>query len=182
MTFSDFTDFQAFAKFHAGVIEKYKSIVPKEIVDIWEQYGLGSFRNGFMKIINPDEYREILDASYARSHVAVPLFVTGMGDVITWEDNDSFMLVSIGRKKITGIGMDVNVLLISVADDWFCEECMFGKNYPKAVETYGPLAYDECFGYVPLVGLGGAEKVKNLKKVKIKEQLLVITELLGKFE
>jgi hypothetical protein len=47
---------------------------------------------------------------------------------------------------------------------------------------YGSLAYDECFGYVPLLGLGGFERVKNLQKVKIKEQLMLITELLGPFE
>jgi len=26
---------------------------------------------------------------------------------------------------------------------------------------------DECFGYVPLLGLGGTEKVENLQKVRL---------------
>jgi hypothetical protein len=56
------------------------------------------------------------------------------------------------------------------------------KHYPKAVEMYGPLAYDECFGYVPLLGLGGSEQVKNPQKVKIKEQIMLITALLGPFD
>jgi hypothetical protein len=177
-----FSDFEVFCEFPVDIIEKYEQVVPKEIVDIWKKYGLGSFRNGFIKIINPDEYREILDVSFGRSHVAVPLFATGMGDIITWQNSHSFMLISIGRKHIEGLGMDVDVLLISIADDWCCEECMYGKNYPKAVEKNGPLAYDECFGYVPLLGLGGAEKAKNLQKVKTKEHILLITELLGAFE
>ena len=29
---------------------------------------------------------------------------------------------------------------------------------------HGSLLFDECFGYVPLLGLGGAKKVENLKK------------------
>ncbi|WP_235182914.1 T6SS immunity protein Tdi1 domain-containing protein [Gracilibacillus boraciitolerans] len=30
----------------------------------------------------------------------------------------------------------------------------------------------------PLLGLGGAEKVENLKKVKLKEHILIITEFM----
>jgi hypothetical protein len=53
------------------------------------------------------------------------------------------------------------------------------KNYQPAVKTYGALDYDECFGYVPLLGVGGAEKIENLQKVKTIVQLLVIDHLLG---
>ena len=39
--------------------------------------------------------------------------------------------------------------------------------------------YDECFGYVPLLALGGKEDVEHLKKVKMKEHIAVITQLTG---
>ena len=47
----------------------------------------------------------------------------------------------------------------------------------KVIEN-GKLDFDECFGYVPLLQLGGSEKVENLKKVKIKEHLELITKML----
>lgn len=50
----------------------------------------------------------------------------------------------------------------------------------EAVEKYGHLEYDECFGYVPLLALGGKESVDNLKKVKIHEHIVLITEIAGK--
>lgn len=53
------------------------------------------------------------------------------------------------------------------------------RPYPKASSKYGTPNYDECFGYTPLLGLGGAENVENLKKVKLKEHILVITEFMG---
>lgn len=46
----------------------------------------------------------------------------------------------------------------------------------------GVLKYDECFGYVPLLALGGSEKVENLKKVKIKEHIKLITQMVGKIQ
>lgn len=38
------------------------------------------------------------------------------------------------------------------------------------------------FGYVLLLGLGGSEKVENLKKVKIKEHIELIMQMVGKIE
>lgn len=57
-----------------------------------------------------------------------------------------------------------------------------GEPYPKAYSKYGIPNYDECFGYTPLLGLGGSEKVENLKKVKIREHILIITEYMGPVE
>ena len=48
------------------------------------------------------------------------------------------------------------------------------------MKKLGKLEYDECFGYVPLLGLGGSEKVDNLDKVKIREHIEIITQLVGK--
>ncbi|MDE7321833.1 MAG: DUF1851 domain-containing protein [Lachnospiraceae bacterium] len=56
------------------------------------------------------------------------------------------------------------------------------KQYDTALEKYGSLAYDECFGYVPLLGLGGKERIKNIQKVKIKEHIELITQMVGKME
>ena len=69
------------------VIEKYKDQVPAELVQIWQEDGLGTFLDGYLKVINPDDYLELLQDSYFRGDVAFPMFVTAFGDVITWEEN-----------------------------------------------------------------------------------------------
>ena len=69
----------------------------------------------------------------------------------------------------------------SLESEKFRDEYLIWKPYPKAVENIGDLSYEECFGYTPLLGLGGAEKVENLKKVKLKEHILIITEFMGLF-
>lgn len=53
------------------------------------------------------------------------------------------------------------------------------KQYKAATKKLGKLEYDECFGYVPLLALGGKESVSNLKKVKIFEHIALITEMTG---
>ena len=54
------------------------------------------------------------------------------------------------------------------------------SRYHEAVKLLGKIKYDECFGYVPLLGLGGSEKVDNLDKVKIKEHIELISQMVGK--
>jgi len=181
MNNSVFNDFVREKDCPGAVLEKYKELVPSEIIDIWQQYGFGSFKNGFLKTINPDEYIGILENAYAGSNVSIPIFATGMGDIIVWDNNEMMMLVNFGKKQLKGLTKKVDNFFLSLSSQMYCDDRLFWKNYPKAVALYGEPAYEECFGYVPLLGLGGAEKVKNLQKVKIKEQILVMTELLGPF-
>lgn len=58
---------------------------------------------------------------------------------------------------------------------------LFGK-YKDAVAKLGELEFDECFGYTPLLGLGGSEKTENLEKVNTKVHIELITQLVGRIE
>ena len=44
----------------------------------------------------------------------------------------------------------------------------------KVVAKYGKLAYDECFGFVPLLALGGFKDVDHMDKVKVLEHIYLI--------
>ena len=68
----------------------------------------------------------------------------------------------------------------NLGDDYFLEKYFQIPQYIEAVNKLGKLEQDECFGYVPLLGLGGSEKVQNLKKVKIREHIELISQLVGK--
>ena len=69
------------------VIEKYKDQVPTELLQIWQEDGLGTFLDGYLKVINPEDYLELLRDSYFRGDIAFPMFITAFGDIITWEEN-----------------------------------------------------------------------------------------------
>lgn len=49
---------------------------------VWEP-----FLDGYLKVINPEDYLELLRDSYFRGDIAFPMFVTAFGDIITWEEN-----------------------------------------------------------------------------------------------
>jgi hypothetical protein len=175
-----FSDFRLREPVDKGILEKYKNIIPEDVIGIWQNYGFGSFLNGYLKVINPDEYMGILEESYFRKDVSIPIFATGMGDILTWEENQYLMLIKFRKGTIKGLSFKYFFSDLNEAE--FREDELDCKQYDKAIEREGTIEYDECFGYTPLLGLGGEEKVDNLKKVKIKEHIYLITQLMGPIE
>ena len=51
--------------------------------------------------------------------------------------------------------------------------------YEEAIKEYGNLDYNQCFGFVPLLVLGGKRDLTNIDKVGIKEHLELITQITG---
>ena len=58
-----------------------------------------------------------------------------------------------------------------LADGAFDTRFFEMAQYKEAVRRYGPLELDECFGYIPLLDLGGSKTVEHLRKVKIIEHI-----------
>lgn len=177
-----FKEYKFNSKADSKIINKYKYILPNELTYVWENYGFGSALDGYLKIINPEEYQSIVNMSYFRANVSIPIFVTAFGDIINWEENRYIRMIKYKNGTFKGISSGFDFFWEDVIDDCFCKEFFELDKYNKAAYKLGELEYDECFGYVPLLGLGGSEKVENLKKVKIKEHIELITQLVGKIE
>lgn len=183
MRFEILKDFQFEQKVPQELIQKYKDSIPEQLLYVWQEYGFGSFMNGYLRVVNPDEYQELIDDFYFNSHISFPIFTTGMGDIIVWEEERYLVLINYRKQDIEGIGATCNHFFYNLLDKEYLKYSFDGlKQYNQAVKKYGVPAYDECFGYVPLLGLGGAEKISNMKKVKLIEHLQVITHLLGPIE
>lgn len=109
--------------------------------------------------------------------------VTALGDIITWEDNRYLVLVKYKNSAIKVISATFKYFWGDlITSRSFKSEIFEFDKYDEALKMKGPLEFDECYGYVPLLGLGGSEEVSNLSKVKIREHILLITELVGRIE
>lgn len=178
-------NFETFIKYKPvdqRIILKYKDELPAELVEVWIKYGFGTLLNGFLKLINPDEYLDILERCYRRYEQAIPIFTTSMGDIIVWEKDKYVNLLNFRKGLVHIVSSGFNFFLDDLKDNDFINDELMWEPYPKAYSKYGRPDYEECFGYTPLLGLGGSEKVENLKKVKIREHILIITEFMGPIE
>jgi hypothetical protein len=69
-----------------------------------------------------------------------------------------------------------------LCDESFLRIEFNNQNFEKGKGKLGDLAFDECYGYVSLLGMGGSEKVENLQKVNIKEYISITTQALRKIK
>ncbi|KYD27811.1 hypothetical protein B4113_0045 [Geobacillus sp. B4113_201601] len=100
---------------------------------------------------------------------------------MVWEDG-YLMALNFRKQQVNVVAKNLKFFFGDLNDDYFLEEALDWSPYPEAVTKYGEPAFDECFGYVPLLGLGGVEKVENLKKVKLREHIYLIAQFMGPLE
>jgi hypothetical protein len=169
-----------------ALLARYHDLLPSEVLAVWEEYGFGTFCEGYLKIVNPDDYADLLADTYQLTSTtsttgAIVLFATGMGDLLIWEDGYlSLVNYRYGLTKILSEGTDF--FFNDLATEDFLAEDLHWEPYPAARERLGEPAFDECFGYVPLLVLGGPETVDQLEKVKLREHIYLIGQVAGVLE
>lgn len=174
-----FCDFKLFEKVSKDTINKYKDKVGENVIEIWEKYGFGSTFRGYLKVINPDLLHELLEETYIMPLNEIPIFVTGMGDIIVCDSRGNFVILDYRHQRIKVMWTKRNIRWNYFLNNFFQEDYWRWNPYFEAVEKYGEPAYDECFGYEPLLSLGGKERVDNLKKVKYEVHISLIGEFQG---
>ena len=170
----------------SDIYNKYKNNLPKEILYIWEHFGFGTFEDGFIRFVNPDEYAGFLKYCDVYLEPTIVVAVTAMGDLLAWEGNDNptiaedegnrYALFILRKGKDEMLGSTPFVIDRKTGDKEFIEDKEYFDSaiFYKAREQKGPLAYDECYGFTPLLAFGGKESVNNIRIVKTKEYLDII--------
>ena len=70
-----FTRFPAYTvveKPAPNFIARYRDRVPPELVELWEQYGFGTYCEGYLKAVNPEEYADLLADTYQLTSTSAP--------------------------------------------------------------------------------------------------------------
>lgn len=172
-------DFKFISPMPEEVVKKYDSILPNQIIDIWNNYGCGRFHQDYFRVVNPDDFVDFLDENFAGLGSVTVIMTTGMGDIIAWQEGH-FMLLDYRHGLISLVGTTKLFLhlLTSTETEFFVEDLKW-LPYPEASQKLGAPAYNECFGYVPILGAGGNESVDNLQKLDLFTHIQVITAFMG---
>ena len=163
-------------------LNSIKQYIPEDLF-VFIKKGKGSYMNDFFWIVNPVEYKNIVDEIYLPlKNPSICFARDAFGNLYLWEDS-SIIFVDINHSKQEVIGRKLNVFFdLKMTDKGFLEKRLPYNNYLEAKKNLGELHSDLCYGYNPLLGMGGSEKVMNLQKVKIKEYISITAQALGKIQ
>ena len=104
------------------VIEKYRDQVPAELVQIWEEDGLGTFLDGYLKVINPDEYLDLVQETYFRGDISIPIFTTAFGDIIVCEEKQYLRMIKYKDGTFDIFLEDLSLFIKFLPDETFTDE------------------------------------------------------------
>lgn len=161
------------------LIIKYSSLLPVELIDAWKKFGFGTFANGYLRMINPEDYILPLQMGYRFGDQAIPMFVTAFGDVITWQRNRYVYMINFKKCTFEGLAAGFDFFWEDLASGIYEKKFFDMRLYNEAVAKYGKPDFNECFGFFPLLVIGGTEDVDHLQKVSIKEHVLIMAQFGG---
>ncbi len=189
--YNEFMDFMESSEVYNtatdDLIFKYKDVFKgdKDTIDlipeIWKKHGLCSYKGGLFSFINPDEFNGVARSFPDVSDQAIVFAKTATGCLFLWEQfsfGRCITFLNVHHQTNEVIANDFDMLLEwNLCATSFWEEDCYGEIELEVIEKYGPLAYDECFAFVPALALGGDESLANMQKVKVKEHLEMLAQL-----
>lgn len=170
-------------------IAKYADMSYAGLTTLWQEAGLGSYCNGMLKIINPSDYQDALNPCYVMDYDKsfLPFMCTAFGDVFAYVKNPKLnnYIVYLNIRYGTYLILPDNLAALlnkiifnqSFLKGWFDLE-----NYSVMQEKLGTPDFDECFGYSPLLTMGGSENLENIKIVKTLPYIDINTQTIGRFK
>lgn len=170
-------------------IAKYADLSYPELTTLWQEVGFGNYCDGMLKIINPSDYQDVLNSCYVMEYDKsfLPFMCTAFGDVFAYVKNPKLnnYIVYLNVRYGTYLILPDNLVLLlnkiifnkSTLKGWFDLE-----NYLTIQEKLGTPDFDECFGYFPLLAMGGSENLENIEIVKTLSYIDISTQTIGRFK
>ena len=172
-------------------ISLFKGRFPEELIWIWRNMGAGVFEDGYLQIVDPEEYDFAFDYIDKLLEPCIIWGITALGDLLLWEGNDNWTIapdegnraafLNIRNFQKSMLGHKVNVflnILINDKDDLI--DTYKAKPYLDVKGKLPALQYGQCYGYVPALALGGKASNKNLQVVDAKSYIDIIGQAVGK--
>lgn len=151
------------------------------LLEYLEHYGVSIFKGGFFSFINPMDYEiQLKKFPKLRDQSIMPFAKTAMGNFyLIGEVDDEVCLAfyNIHTEEYKYVDYEFTLFFTTLAGNKYHTETeAYGLIEIPALEKYGPVEIDECLTFVPALVLGGDEDIKSIQKVKIKENIEILSK------
>jgi hypothetical protein len=161
-------------------IARFAGQVPAEVVDLWRDLGAGIVGDdGYFRVVDPSRAASMLEGVIALPDGSTVLFATALGDLVV-HVNGLYLVVKSRFGAIDLIeGRSFDELIALIEDSRQRDVAWEWQPYPAARDRDGVPAFEQCFGFVPLLALGGPNDAEHLQVGGLYEHLAVIAQLAG---
>lgn len=161
----------------ATTINNYQSLLPNLLIDEWKEFGWCSYAKGLIWLVNPDDFKDILEEWKIDFESSFVFARTSFGDMLLW-DTERVKYISVLYKDIFNLSESLSVIFdITLCDQNYLEDVLDIKLHNEAVKKLGILEYDQCYAFEPALALGGSGNIETIRKAKLREYLYLLSQL-----
>jgi hypothetical protein len=175
--------------------ERYRGKLPDQLLEYWEGVGWSGFANGLFWIVDPGVWDESMermleDTGFLEKDAYHVIARNAFGDLWLWGERSgpSISIVSsygmiypsFNEKFLSENGPDFSMQVFFGTKKLAAVDLMDDKQkllFDRARKKLGPLKSNEVYGFVPLLGAGGACQLKNLKKLDAEAHMAILAEM-----
>ncbi|HEX7715341.1 MAG TPA: T6SS immunity protein Tdi1 domain-containing protein [Bacillota bacterium] len=174
---------QDLQKVNQSKIDEYSTRLPACILELWQDYGFGSYSAGLIRLIDPEIFNEILYTWLGKKNdKRIPIALSAFGELFYYRDLDNgaedVSILKVHYKSIDVCTWSLKDFFNDyLCDDEIIEEVLRQELFRKALEKYGPLKDDEIYSFVPALVMGGAAEVEFIKKANALVHLDILFQM-----
>jgi hypothetical protein len=159
------------------VLQSYQGQLPPALLEEWAAVGWCSYGNGFLWLVNPAEYTDILSDWLEPSDQALVFGRSAFGNLLVWRNNE-MQYLHVQYARIQTLTKNINFFFeFSMCDKEFLDKVLEQKLFYQAVKKLGELEPDEYYGFEPVLALGGVETIETTTKVALREYLSFLSQV-----
>ena len=151
--------------------------IPADVRDFLRAEGAASFHDDFFWTTLPDEQRESLKVWGLDSNGCTAFLRTALGSICYVRRGKVGRLDPVSGYAYPGRHDFREFMNVVLTMDVIWESMYFDIYQQKKTER--PLEYDEIYGLVPALPLGGSVTTSRLEVVKMREHLSILAQLFG---
>lgn len=163
-----------------GELARKENILPRSLIDFWQEYGFGSYADGLIWTHPPSIFDDLIEEwTGLLPNESSLIFRTSFGDFCFWMQSRAYLL-DVHAGSVDELTGDINLLFDYVlCREQFLRDVLRSSQHSQSVGYLGKLMSDECFTFIPALALGGSETTDHVQKVKLRENLALLSQISG---
>lgn len=169
-------------------VERFRGKLPDQLLAYWQEHGWSGYADGLFWTVDPQEYEPVLEAwigdtSFMEKDAYHIIARSAFGKLYLWGERTghSLKIFAPGTYCLPSDEVapddDLDFELRMFFGARKRKENDFADLFAPAMNKLGPLGYDDMYGFVPALALGGPSDLAHLQKVKAIEHLVFLAQL-----
>lgn len=153
--------------------------VPEAVATEWRGFGFGAYGGGLLWTPVPDE--PLFDpADWPQlDGTGIEVLRTAFAGAFFWQGGNFLWLNPITGKTAEYPPSAPLLFETALTEEPFREYVLMEPLFSAARQRLGDLGRDECFGFAPLPALGGAVAEEYVVKVRMRDYLAMVAQVLN---